>query len=108
MLLRTIAPRRMVLASRCWTPVPVSHLSMPALKSRSYASVSDKPPEFMEKLMDSPKAINSISRLMDLLEKKGVDVKSGTPPSMMQMAKIAMDSEIRSATGEGELEREYK
>jgi len=66
------------------------------------ASVNDKPPEFMDKLMESPQAMQSISKLMDLLEKKGVDVKSGNPPSMMQMAKIAMDGDIRTATGEGE------
>ncbi|UZJ56684.1 hypothetical protein CBS101457_006004 [Exobasidium rhododendri] len=73
-------------------------MSSSALRS---ASVQDsKQPEFMKKLIDSPKAMEVITKLMDLLEKKGVDVKGGQPPSMMQMAKIAMDSEIRSATGD--------
>ena len=69
--------------------------------ARAGASVEDNPSNFMQKLMDSPEAMKSITKLMDLLEQKGVDVKSGSPPSMLQMAKIAADGQIRSATGDG-------
>jgi hypothetical protein len=39
---------------------------------------------------------------MQLLESKGVDVKSGKPPSMFQLAKIAADGEVRQKVSEGE------
>lgn len=38
---------------------------------------------------------------MSTLEAKGVDIKSGKPPGMMEMAKLAMASEVREATAEG-------
>jgi D-Tyr-tRNAtyr deacylase len=58
-------------------------------------------PDFMNKVMESPKAMEVITKLTDLLQQKGINVRDGKLPSMMQMAKIAMDSDIRAATGEG-------
>lgn len=80
-------------------------LRSPTLPSRRWATTDSGPdhpmPPGMDKILSSPKAVASIEKLMTLLEKKGVDVKSGKPPSMMQMASIAMASEVRDATREG-------
>lgn len=55
----------------------------------------------IEKLAENPQALEAINKLIKLLETKGIDVKSGKPPGITQMAKMAMDGDVRAATGEG-------
>lgn len=55
----------------------------------------------IEKLAEYPQALEAINKLIKLLETKGIDVKSGKPPGITQMAKMAMDGDVRAATGEG-------
>lgn len=58
------------------------------------------PPGF-EKLGESPEALAAINRLMEVLQKHGVDVSSGAKPSMFQLAKLATNAEVRDATAKG-------
>lgn len=60
-------------------------------------------PPGMEKLLESPQAMAAIERLFQLLETKGINVKSGKSPSMLKLARVAADPEVRQVMGEGEL-----
>ncbi|WFD28963.1 hypothetical protein MNAN1_003979 [Malassezia nana] len=55
------------------------------------------PPGF-EKLGESPEALAAVNHLIEVLEKHGLDLSSGTKPSMMQMAKLATNAEVRECT----------
>lgn len=58
------------------------------------------PPGF-EKLGESPAALMAIQNLMDVMQKNGIDLSSGEKPSLMQMAKLATNAEVRAATSKG-------
>lgn len=58
------------------------------------------PPGF-EKLGESPEALAAVNHLIEVLEKHGLDLSSGTKPSMMQMAKLATNAEVRDCTAKG-------
>lgn len=58
-------------------------------------------PSGFEKLGQAPEALSAINRLIEVLKKHGVDVNSGEKPSMMQLAKLATNSEVREYTGKG-------
>lgn len=60
------------------------------------------PPGF-EKLGESPEALAAVNQLIEVLEKHGLDMTSGTKPSMMQMAKLATNAEVRECTAKGTL-----
>lgn len=68
--------------------------------TRRCASVSDD--ELPQQLKDQPGLMEKVHKFMRLLESKGVDIRSGKPPGLTQMAKLAMDGEVRDATTEGE------
>lgn len=67
------------------------------------ASVSNDD-ELPQKLQNSPDLMEKVHKFMQLLETKGVDIRSGKPPGLTQMAKLVMDGEVRDATTEGERE----
>ena len=58
------------------------------------------PPGF-EKLGESPEALAAVNHLIEVLEKHGLDLSSGAKPSMMQMAKLATNAEVRECTAKG-------
>ena len=58
------------------------------------------PPGF-EKVVQSPDALAAISKLAEVLEKNGFDLSGSQKPSMMQMAKLATNAEVREWTGKG-------
>ncbi|KAN0066052.1 hypothetical protein ACQY0O_000145 [Thecaphora frezii] len=74
------------------------------LPARTYASSHDGPspypplPPGFEKIAQSPTALSAIQQLVETLKKHGLDITSGQRPSVMQLMKIAANSEIRSAS----------
>ncbi|KDR83335.1 hypothetical protein GALMADRAFT_219171 [Galerina marginata CBS 339.88] len=54
--------------------------------------------ETFKKLSNSPEAILAIQKLAQFMHKQGVDLTSGTPPSMIQMSKLVMNAEFREAS----------
>ncbi|WFD32938.1 hypothetical protein MSPP1_003991 [Malassezia sp. CBS 17886] len=55
------------------------------------------PPGF-EKLSGRPEALAAMQNLIDVLKKNGMDLSSGEKPSMMQLARMATNSEVRECT----------
>ncbi|KIK65459.1 hypothetical protein GYMLUDRAFT_116843, partial [Collybiopsis luxurians FD-317 M1] len=48
-----------------------------------------------KKLQQSPDAILALKEFIELLQKEGLDVSSGKPPSTMQIVKLGMKKEVR-------------
>lgn len=71
-----------------------------ASEDKNHPMDSSLPPG-MEKIGESPGALSAIRNLMEVLKKNGIDVASGQKPSMMELAKLATNSEVREATGKG-------
>ncbi|KAF8974776.1 hypothetical protein BDZ97DRAFT_1647253 [Flammula alnicola] len=51
-----------------------------------------------QKLSKNPDAILAIKNFAEIMEKQGVDTTSGKPPSMLQMSKLFLNSEVREAS----------
>lgn len=101
------APRRALLSGAA---VRVARPgSMRLLRTTPRAAASEDPrgnmesamPPGFEKLGESPEALAAINRLMEVLQKHGVDLSSGAKPSMFQLAKLATNAEVRDATTKG-------
>jgi len=108
MLTRSIIPS-VRLAARAAAPLPRAALtySGPARLvqiSRFHGSASTLAteqqdlPAGMDKLISNPEALKDAKALTDLLKKAGLDVRNGQSLSITQMAKLAMNKDIRDAT----------
>ncbi|WVQ94748.1 hypothetical protein IAU59_001829 [Kwoniella sp. CBS 9459] len=98
---RSIVP---ALRASCLRPVSLRSAGIRSLHStpRSLASETPKDPfadpafkAFQEKVKNHQGAIEAITALGELMKTKGFDTT--TQPSMTQMAKMAMDKDLRSA-----------
>jgi hypothetical protein len=54
----------------------------------------------IQKILNSPEMMSAIVRFMQLLEKKGYMPKNGKQPSLMEMMRWMMDSEVQKAMTE--------
>lgn len=50
-----------------------------------------------QKIQKSPEAIAALKILMEALQKEGVDITTGKPPSTMAMMKLATKKNVREA-----------
>lgn len=54
-----------------------------------------------EKLGASPEALSAVRELMDVLKKHGINLAVGYKPTILQLAKLATNSEVRQSTTKG-------
>lgn len=83
-------------------PKPEAPTPPPSSESQQLPDTLAKmlPPGF-EKAARSRTAIDAINALIVVLKKNGVDLHSGQRPTLMQLARLATDKELRDATAKG-------
>lgn len=109
MRMRASARGMAALCVRTNGAMPVSRPAVRLLRTSAPRFASEDPrssweqtlPPGFEKLGESPEALAAVNHLIEVLEKHGLDLSSGAKPSMMQMAKLATNAEVRECTAKG-------
>ncbi|WVQ83618.1 hypothetical protein IAT38_005759 [Cryptococcus sp. DSM 104549] len=98
---RSLAPLRQLAAPRPLAVRPLQarllHSSRPALATENPSNPLEDAEiaAFREKMKDYPGAVDAIQKLSNVLQKKGLDLTK--QPTMVQLAKLAVDKEFRAA-----------
>ncbi|KAF9481954.1 hypothetical protein BDN70DRAFT_875576 [Pholiota conissans] len=65
----------------------------PAIDPATLEAVKNS--EVYQKLAKNKEALEAVAKFAEIMQANGIDMSSGKPPSMLQMSKMLMKSEVR-------------
>ncbi|KAE9410258.1 hypothetical protein BT96DRAFT_969352 [Gymnopus androsaceus JB14] len=89
-------PHHSILPNRGFSsssPRPASEAPIPPSSPELHARLQNT--TLAKKLQQSPEALQAIRDFIDVLQREGLDVSSGKPPSAMQLMRLGLKKDVR-------------